>query len=61
MSFRTNFRDLANVSHRRLPGFPALIRLLRAGTRKVRLTPTQVAIARKLGLTVEQYARYVKD
>jgi hypothetical protein len=31
------------------------------GTRKVRLTPTQVAIARKLGLTVEQYARYVKD
>ena len=31
------------------------------GTRKVRLTPTQVAIAKKLGLTVEQYARYVKD
>ena len=32
-----------------------------ARSRKVRLTPTQVAIARKLGLTVEQYAKYVKD
>jgi chromosome segregation ATPase len=29
------------------------------GSRKVKLTPSQVAIAKKLGLTVEQYAKYV--
>jgi hypothetical protein len=28
---------------------------------KVRLTPTQVAIAKKLGVPLEQYAKYVKD
>lgn len=28
---------------------------------KVRLTPTQVAIAKKLGVPLEHYARYVKD
>jgi phage I-like protein len=27
--------------------------------RKVKLTPSQVAIAKKLGLTLEQYAKYV--
>ena len=29
------------------------------GSRKVKLTPSQVAIAKKLGLTLEQYAKYV--
>ena len=31
------------------------------GRRVVRLTPSQVAIAKKLGLTPEQYAKHVKD
>jgi len=30
-----------------------------SGSRKVKLTPSQVAIAKKLGLTLEQYAKYV--
>ena len=29
--------------------------------RKVRLTPSQVAIAKKLGVPLEEYAKYVKD
>ena len=29
--------------------------------RKVRLTPTQVTIAKKLGVPLEEYAKYVKD
>lgn len=32
-----------------------------SGRRKVRLTPTQVAIAKKLGVPLEEYAKYVKD
>jgi phage I-like protein len=29
--------------------------------RKVRLTPSQVAIAKKLGVPLEEYAKYVKE
>lgn len=32
-----------------------------ARSKKVRLTPTQVAIAKKLGVPLDQYAKYVKD
>ena len=32
-----------------------------SGRKKVRLTPTQVAIAKKLGVPLEEYAKYVKD
>ena len=32
-----------------------------SGRKKVRLTPTQVAIATKLGVPLEEYAKYVKD
>ena len=33
----------------------------RGANAKVRLTPTQVAIAKKLGVPLDHYARYVKD
>jgi phage I-like protein len=29
--------------------------------KKVRLTPSQVAIAKKLGVPLEEYAKYVKE
>lgn len=31
------------------------------GKRTVRLTPSQVAIAKKLGVPLEEYAKYVKE
>ena len=31
------------------------------GSKKVRLTPSQVAIAKKLGVPLEEYAKYVKE
>jgi len=33
----------------------------RSGKRQVRLTPSQIAIAKKLGVPLEEYAKYVKD
>jgi hypothetical protein len=33
----------------------------RSSGRKVRLTPSQVAIAKKLGVPLEEYAKYVKE
>ena len=33
----------------------------RSSGKKVRLTPSQVAIAKKLGVPIEEYAKYVKD
>jgi phage I-like protein len=32
-----------------------------SGRRTVKLSPSQVAMARKLGVTLEQYAKYVKE
>ena len=32
-----------------------------SGRRKVKLSPSQVAIANKLGVPLEEYAKYVKD
>jgi GH15 family glucan-1,4-alpha-glucosidase len=33
----------------------------RSSGKKVRLTPSQVAIAKKLGVPIEEYAKYVKE
>jgi hypothetical protein len=33
----------------------------RSSSKKVRLTPSQVAIAKKLGVPLEEYAKYVKE
>ena len=36
-------------------------RTTRSGRKTVRLTPSQVAIAKKLGVPLEEYAKYVKE
>ena len=36
-------------------------RTTNAGRKTVRLTPSQVAIAKKLGVPLEEYAKYVKE
>jgi phage I-like protein len=33
----------------------------KTGRRSVKLSPSQVAIAKKLGVPLEEYAKYVKD
>jgi len=36
-------------------------RSTKQGRRSVKLTPSQVAIAKKLGVPLEEYAKYVKE
>ena len=36
-------------------------RSTKAGRRTVRLTPSQIAIAKKLGVPLEEYAKHVKE
>ena len=40
---------------------PAVKSISKHGKRTVRLTPSQVAIAKKLGVPLEEYAKYVKE
>ncbi len=40
---------------------PAVKSISKQGKRTVRLTPSQVAIAKKLGVPLEEYAKYVKE
>ena len=40
---------------------PAVKSISNKGKRTVRLTPSQVAIAKKLGVPLEEYAKYVKE
>ena len=40
---------------------PAVKSTSSKGKRTVRLTPSQVAIAKKLGVPLEEYAKYVKE
>ena len=40
---------------------PAVKSVSKPGKRTVRLTPSQVAIAKKLGVPLEEYAKYVKE
>lgn len=43
------------------PGNSSASRNPKVGRRSVRLSPSQVAIAKKLGVPLEEYAKYVKD
>ena len=36
-------------------------RSIKSGRRTVKLTPSQVAIAKKLGVSLEDYAKHVKE
>ena len=40
---------------------PAVKSVSKPGKRTVRLTSSQVAIAKKLGVPLEEYAKYVKE
>ena len=57
------FRVPANTTSRRPAQTVAGVSRSTSGRsgRKVRLTPSQVAIAKKLGVPIEEYAKYVKD
>ena len=52
-------KPLANGPLRRLLGYQETSG--RSSGKKVRLTPSQVAIAKKLGVPLEEYAKYVKE
>jgi hypothetical protein len=39
----------------------SVVRKSSSGRRTVRLTPSQVAIAKKLGVPLEEYAKHVKE
>lgn len=43
------------------PGSSSASRSTRQGRRSVKLSPSQVAIAKKLGVPLEEYAKYVKE
>ena len=58
------FRTPANTTSRRPAQTVAGVSRSTSGRstgRKVRLTPSQVAIAKKLGVPLSEYAKYVKD
>ena len=39
----------------------SVVRKSKSGRRTVKLTPSQVTIAKKLGVPLEEYAKYVKE
>tara|TARA_R110000803_G_scaffold32897_2_gene72226 strand:- start:428 stop:1273 length:846 start_codon:yes stop_codon:yes gene_type:complete len=60
----SKFRTPANTTSRRPAQTVAGVSRSTSGRstgRKVRLTPSQVAIAKKLGVPLSEYAKYVKD
>ena len=63
---RTEFPQKLNGSNKRVA--QTVVGVSRANSvttparsKKVRLTPTQVAVAKKLGVPLELYAKYVKE
>ena len=58
--FPHKFEEVAEVKEKAPQTVAGASRASRtSGSKKVKLTPSQVAIAKKLGLTLEQYAKYV--
>ena len=61
--FPHKFSGEANVGRQSKPvqTVASAKRINKDGRRSVRLTPSQVAIAKRLGVPLEEYARYVKE
>jgi hypothetical protein len=64
--FPNKFQPPAQEKNRQRNGVPAVAPASRSSginntRRVVKLTPSQVAIAKKLGVPLEEYAKYVKD
>ena len=63
---RTEFPHKLNTGSDRRPaqtvvGASRTTKAGRSNSRRVKLSPTQVAIAKKLGVPLEEYAKYVKE
>ena len=58
--FPHNFED-TNKKDRPAQAVASANRSVKSGRRTVRLTPSQVAIAKKLGVSLEDYAKHVKE
>ena len=60
---RLNQRFSSQVTEDRKPTqkVASAIRTSSTGRRTVRLTPSQVAISKKLGVPLEEYAKHVKE
>jgi len=61
--FPHKFKDGGEVQEGKSPvqTVASANRTTRSGRKTVRLTPSQVAIAKKLGVPLEEYAKYVKE
>ena len=59
--FPHKFNGEEKASNRPVQTVASASRTSRTGRKTVRLTPSQVAIAKKLGVPLEEYAKYVKE
>jgi phage I-like protein len=59
-NFPQKFED-SNKSNRVVQTVASANRSTKSGRRTVKLTPSQVAIAKKLGVPLEEYAKHVKE
>ena len=59
--FPHKFGDTNKTTRQSVPPVASANRSTKSGRRTVRLTPSQVAIAKKLGVPLEEYAKHVKE
>jgi len=59
--FPHKFGDTNKTTRQVVPPVASANRSTKSGRRTVRLTPSQVAIAKKLGVPLEEYAKHVKE
>jgi hypothetical protein len=59
--FPHKFSDGGEVNKPKTQKVASAVRTSPSGRRTVKLTPSQVAIAKKLGVPLEEYAKHVKE
>ena len=59
--FPHKFGDTNKTTRQSVPPVASANRSTKSGRRTVRLTPSQVVIAKKLGVPLEEYAKHVKE